>query len=87
MPRALVEECLEQFPNRFELCSIASKRARQLARGAPTQLPAGDHKATVQSLMEIARGQIGRAVLAEQDRPLMDSHRPLIEAMDLFGEG
>lgn len=87
MSRAPIEECLELFPNRFELCSIASKRARQLARGAPTELPAGDHKATVQSLMEIARGQIGRAVLAESDPPPLDTRTSALDALDPFAEG
>ena len=69
MARVTVEDCLVRIPNHFDLCLVAAKRARQLARGAPSQLPWGDHKSTVLTLREIAAGQIGREVLSESDLP------------------
>jgi DNA-directed RNA polymerase subunit omega len=67
---SVVEDCLEQIPNRFELCAIASKRARQLVRGADSPLPWMGHRATVQSLAEIASGHVSRAILDDADLPL-----------------
>ena len=64
-----IQDCLGQIPNQFDLCSVAAKRARQLARGATSGLPVEGHKATVQSLMEIAQGRIDRTVLDEPDLP------------------
>ena len=34
MARITVEDCLQKIPNRFELTTLASKRARQLFAGA-----------------------------------------------------
>ena len=39
MARVTVEDCLEHVNNKFELATIAAKRARQLARGANARLP------------------------------------------------
>jgi DNA-directed RNA polymerase subunit omega len=59
MARLTVEDCLEQTGNRFDLVLLASKRARQVAMGAPPLLPNdGDDKATVQALREIAEGKV-----------------------------
>ena len=69
MARVTVEDCLVHIPNHFDLCLVASKRARQLARGAPSQLPWGDHKSTVLTLKEIGAGHVGRNVLEESDLP------------------
>lgn len=69
MARVTVEDCLAHIPNHFDLCLVAAKRARQLARGASSQLPWGDHKSTVLTLKEIGAGQIGREVLNESDLP------------------
>ena len=33
MARVTVEDCLENIHNRFDLILVASKRARQIARG------------------------------------------------------
>jgi len=71
MARVTAEDCLQQIPNPFELCLIASKRARQLARGAEPHLPWGDHKSTVLTLKEIAAGHIGAEVLDEADLPVI----------------
>jgi DNA-directed RNA polymerase subunit omega len=69
MARVTVEDCLEHVDNKFELASIASKRARQLARGAPTELDWDGDKPEVLALREIAAGLITRAVLDEPELP------------------
>lgn len=69
MARVTVEDCLEHVDNKFELASIASKRARQLARGAHSDLPWEDDKPSVMALREIAQGLISRDVLDEPELP------------------
>lgn len=83
MPRAPLEACLERIPNHFDLCAIASKRARQLARGAPSDVPLASHKSTVLALMEISRGLVDRAVLDEQDLPPIESYTPRFDPLEL----
>ncbi|ANF56375.1 DNA-directed RNA polymerase subunit omega [Halotalea alkalilenta] len=66
MARVTVEDCLENVENRFQLVMIASRRARQLARGSRTpELPWENDKPTVMALREIAAGQVTVAVLDE----------------------
>ncbi|MGJ8670505.1 MAG: DNA-directed RNA polymerase subunit omega [Oceanococcus sp.] len=69
MARVTVEDCLKNINNQFELTLVASKRARQLARGADAKVPWGQHKSTVVSLREIAEELIGTEVLTENDPP------------------
>lgn len=83
MTRAPLEESLERIPNHFELCAVASKRARQLARGAPSDIPYQGHKSTVQSLMEIASGRIGRDVLDEADPALPVTETRLFDEIEI----
>ncbi len=71
MARVTVEDCLVHIPNHFDLCLVASKRARQLARGAQAHLPWSDHKSTVLTLKEIGAGHVGMAVLTEVDLPVI----------------
>jgi DNA-directed RNA polymerase subunit omega len=82
MSRADLESCLERIPNHFELCAVAAKRARQLARGAPSQVPAGTHKSTVQSLIEVSRGLVDRTVLDQADLPMIESPPPSLGPLD-----
>lgn len=82
MSRADLESCLERFPNHFELCAIAAKRARQLARGAPSEVPAGTHESTVQSLIEVSRGLVDRRVLDQADLPMIDSRPAPFDPID-----
>ena len=65
MARITVEDCLENVDNRFQLVLVATKRARQLANGAPNQLPWENDKPTVLALREVAAGIVGPAVLDE----------------------
>jgi len=69
MARVTATDCLAHIPNHFDLCLVAAKRARQLARGAESHLPWGNHKSTVLTLKEIAEGFVGTSVLTEADLP------------------
>lgn len=66
MARVTVEDSLENVDNRFQLVLVATRRARQLARGTsqPT-LPWENDKVTVMALREIAAGTINSAILDE----------------------
>lgn len=57
MARVSAEDCLVRLPNRFALCMLAAKRARELASGRPP-LVICDNKFAVTSLREIAAGKI-----------------------------
>lgn len=82
MSRVPLDVCLQNIPNHFELCAVASKRARQLARGAPSEVAAG-HKVTVQSLIEISRGLVDRRVLEEADLPMLENEAVPLDLPDL----
>ena len=56
MARVTIEDCLGNIENRFKLVLLASKRARQLEKGADEFVPRGKDKDTVVALREIAGG-------------------------------
>ena len=59
MARITVEDCLVQVPNRFLLVMIASKRTKQLYKGAQVLVEnKSGNKKVVQSLREIAAGKV-----------------------------
>lgn len=58
MARITVEDCLNHVDNRFDLVLLATKRARQLARGVKSLLPEDNDKPTVVALREIAAGLV-----------------------------
>ncbi len=58
MARVTIEDCLEHVENRFKLVLLASKRARQLSKGADEFIPRGRDKDTVLALREIAEGHV-----------------------------
>ncbi|MCK5717914.1 MAG: DNA-directed RNA polymerase subunit omega [Thiomargarita sp.] len=58
MARLTVEDCLKHIDNRFDLVLFASKRARQIAMGAPALVATENDKPTVLALREIAAGKI-----------------------------
>jgi DNA-directed RNA polymerase subunit omega len=68
MARVTVEDCLEHVDNRFELVLLATKRARQLVRGAEPKLPWENDKPTVVALREIAEGLVSAETVAARDR-------------------
>jgi DNA-directed RNA polymerase subunit omega len=57
MARVSAEDCLARLPNRFALCMLAAKRARELASGRPP-LVICDNNLAVTSLREIAAGKV-----------------------------
>jgi DNA-directed RNA polymerase subunit omega len=63
MARVTVEDCLDKVANRFQLVLLASKRARQLARGAEPLLEWENDKPTVMALREIAEDKVGIELL------------------------
>ncbi len=69
MARVTVEDCLERMNNKFELATVAGKRARQLARGANAHVAWEDDKPTVVALREIAEGHVTVAILDEPELP------------------
>ena len=82
MARVTVEDCLNAIPNQFQLTLVAAKRARQLARGAESHLPWGNHKSTVLALQEIAAGHVTESVLDEQELPAIQAPKMELEALD-----
>ncbi|HMM67447.1 MAG TPA: DNA-directed RNA polymerase subunit omega [Dokdonella sp.] len=68
MARITVEDCLSVVDNRFELVLMATKRARQLAKGADPTIDAQNDKPTVVSLREIAARKVDQAMIDEIDR-------------------
>lgn len=70
MARITVEDCLKYRDNRFDLVLTASKRARQIEKGAEPLVDPGNDKPSVIALREIAEGlvtdELLRAVEAEE---------------------
>jgi len=58
MARVTVDDCLDHVENRFKLVLLASKRARQLGKGADEFIERGKNKDTVVALREIAEGHV-----------------------------
>ena len=71
MARITVEDCIEKIPNRFELVLIATKRARQIARGSPLLVRHERDKPTVIALREIAEGRVDERILDEAPKPML----------------
>lgn len=72
MARVTIEDCLDNVDNRFELILVASKRARQLAKGSAEPTVAVDNdKPTVLSLREIAAGNVTRDILNEPEEEIV----------------
>lgn len=87
MARVTVEDCLDKVDNRFHLILLASKRARQIANGAPTHLSLGNDKPTVGALREIAAGFINEQTIGQYEgfrRPPPPPPPPII---DDFSDG
>jgi DNA-directed RNA polymerase subunit omega len=82
MARVTVEDCLKRIDNQFQLTLVASKRARQLVRGAESKVPWSNDKSTVVSLREIAEGLVDNSVLAEEDLPLTPTIQASLPAID-----
>jgi len=66
MARVTVEDCLGKVDNRFQLVLVATKRARQLAKGAEPFVEWENDKPTVVALREIAEDFVTPAILDEK---------------------
>ena len=70
MARVTVEDCLKKMPNQFELVRLATKRSKQLIKGAQP-LVKSDNQEVVLALREIAAGKIRKS--SKELRPLTQS--------------
>jgi len=61
MASVTVEDCLKKVKNHFELVILASKRARQIAKGGMAMVDPENDKPTVIALREIADGKFNAA--------------------------
>lgn len=66
MARITIEDCLEKIPNRFKLVLVATKRSRQIERGARPLVEEENDKPTVLALREVAAGFIGPSILDDE---------------------
>ncbi len=58
MARVTVEDCVLVVPNRFELCLIASSRAKNILSGSHTDLEQRNEKPAVIALREIGENLV-----------------------------
>lgn len=68
MARITVEDCLEVVDNRFELVLMATKRARQLAKGSDPLVESTNDKPTVLALREIAGRKVNQSMIEEIEK-------------------
>jgi len=68
MARLTVEDCLENINNRYDLVLLATKRARQIARGADPLVEEEADKPSVIALREISAGLVTAENLDKLDR-------------------
>ena len=57
MARVTIEDCIKEVDNTFDICCIASKRARDISQGAEPLLES-KNKPTVAALREIAAKKV-----------------------------
>jgi DNA-directed RNA polymerase subunit omega len=82
MARVTVEDCLSKVDNRFQLVLVASKRARQLAKGAEPFVEWENDKPTVVALREIEEDYVTASILDEKpEEELEDVQLALPEGM------
>lgn len=68
MARVTVEDCLEKVDNRFLLVMLASKRVKQLFKGAKPLIDNKGNKNVVISLREIAAGKVNYELTSRKSR-------------------
>ena len=78
MARITIEDCLKVIDNAFDICSLASRRAKDLAAGAEPLIDCDD-KPTVIALREIAAEKIGMDYFEISNKEKIESQ--------LFGSG
>ncbi|MBK6639542.1 MAG: DNA-directed RNA polymerase subunit omega [Rhodocyclaceae bacterium] len=70
MARVTVDDCIQYFPNRFDLTLAATYRARQLTLGATPQVEVDRDKPCVIALREMAAGKVGPEILLRNPQQL-----------------
>ena len=71
MARVTIEDCLKEIDNTFDICSLASKRAKDIASGAEPMVDCKD-KPTVIALREIADKKINMDYFDISDREVSE---------------
>ncbi|KAA0888300.1 DNA-directed RNA polymerase subunit omega [Oryzomonas japonica] len=66
MARVTVEDCLKKVDNRFLLVMLASKRVKQLYKGAHPLIDAKNNRMVVTALREIAAGKVNFEINKKQ---------------------
>ncbi|MBI5250808.1 MAG: DNA-directed RNA polymerase subunit omega [Desulfomonile tiedjei] len=67
MARVTVEDCLERVENRFSLVILASKRTKELKRGAPLMVRDRDNREVVMALREIAAAKVKSRMPSQEE--------------------
>jgi len=70
MARVTVEDCLDKVENRFLLVMLASKRVKQLYKGARPLVESKNNRLVVSALREIAAGKVYYELSKKQQRAL-----------------
>ncbi|OGU00469.1 MAG: DNA-directed RNA polymerase subunit omega [Geobacteraceae bacterium GWB2_52_12] len=70
MARVTVEDCLDKVENRFLLVMLASKRVKQLYKGAKPLVESKNNRLVVSALREIAAGKVSFELSKKQQRAL-----------------
>ncbi|GMQ89463.1 MAG: hypothetical protein BMS9Abin09_0951 [Gammaproteobacteria bacterium] len=78
MARVTVEDCLGKVDNRFQLVLVATKRARQLAKGAEPFVDWENDKPTVVALREIAEDYVTASILDEVPEEELEEEASLV---------
>lgn len=68
MARVTVEDCLDKVDNRFDLVTVATRRARQIEQGRQPLVEWENDKPTVVALREISEGLITTKILDDMER-------------------
>ena len=83
MARVTVEDCLDKVDNRFQLVLVATKRARQLSRGAQPFVEWENDKPTVVALREISEGHVSPSILDEKPEEVhTEEMAPMFDSLE-----
>lgn len=69
MARVTIEDCLKNVDNMYELIHLATRRSRQIFKGADV-LVKSKNRIVVTALREIASGKVKALYKGEDDAPL-----------------
>tara|TARA_B100000614_G_scaffold255407_1_gene272344 strand:- start:818 stop:1315 length:498 start_codon:yes stop_codon:yes gene_type:complete len=72
MARVTIEDCIREIDNTFDICTLASKRAKDLASGAASSIES-KNKPSVLALREIAEKKVGLDYFEISNKQIADS--------------